>query len=1182
MYANTADLLRWVSLLVIHSARCCDIAARCVVVFVIHALLVADSEANDSPQIVETPSYTEIHLACSLTSLSVCVDQLQIVEQCERTKVAVGKSVVCVDRIVGICVALSANGWSVSVERVIARHLCTTTNQTTRVEIDTNNNNPKDTYICAPIAVDHTEQLLEEHRSSTHRPVTNERIGSMLLSVLQTLSVKVGVVDIVGENGRHHALKTALKLTGAGYRFDASKNRYVMKLGALDMSVVDTNDSNQSLHIECRSAIESTVDLQDKVCHLGSQHPLQISLTTKASDLIRRIWQMIDGDEPHERHSAVPLPLPSQKHGRRAHQPRPSNNVDFTFVVDATVHVTADLLAVTPAVESTLFVCAQAVRIKVKTAQEHNRVLLATCETVSLQYATHRATTAPGASVALVQVPRPSMTVYLGSGDSSAADDNVVRASIDLACGASARVFQQNHFRNVIFTDRLERSRAPDNRRYESTCVIGRNARIYMYTRRIAFAFEKPTRANDVPVSAEHSVDVLYTCAATEWTEMCTIAQEAVTSLLNTFAADRHFIPGLADARQTLHKRTDFSKSDVQRRQTRRTSSVGNRGSGIAKQHNEVIAVISLQEKSTLTVSICLRLDHTAAATAGTDISAGVDGSNDSHVSIQVSVSKFHFSLFSLPRTLDQFLCATLANSLALDISELSIRDSVKGSHWKDAIRLDSDLLRVRLSNRQQYLPHRIAFRKLRIYDTAETGIVLTGNVHGAFVRFMVDFVAHAKAHRTTQASTQESGSKRESSDEKQQQRWSLQVVPVTGTLSYKPITRQRGEKTSRHSALHLAAQNVPLKNVSVNFEPYNVRNVAHASVLALFETYARQCAPQLEQLLLSASISLPGVQPIVQTAIDLFDDISNPNRTWKQTAARVAGNVVYGTSKLSVATYKVAKNTDRWLERQQNKISQAALAEEDLTAIVPMEGRRQATAPIDVPPRHATDIIDIDQTNEIADCEFLATTRHTNAHSYPLRSIVPRHETLSASSSLPQGHYGGEYHQDYREDGDSCSATESGSGETLFCDTETTLLEDYTGTQMPKSVSTFSAVATKEPSETGTSVRARRPRAQSLYTKQPRSFNKGLVESAEMLKDGAQSVLNATMFEPRRALRGSNRKRAFKRTAKSALLFGLPRVVTASVASVSGATVKVAHGFCNSVDKERGNEQKGKWKDNM
>jgi len=84
---------------------------------------------------------------------------------------------------------------------------------------------------------------------------------------------------------------------------------------------------------------------------------------------------------------------------------------------------------------------------------------------------------------------------------------------------------------------------------------------------------------------------------------------------------------------------------------------------------------------------------------------------------------------------------------------------------------------------------------------------------------------------------------------------------------------------------------------------------------------------PQFEFLLLSLSASLPVVQPIVQTATDLLSDLANPRRTWKQTASRVAGNVMYGGTKLSVATYKVARSADRWLAKKQNHRSQSVSA---------------------------------------------------------------------------------------------------------------------------------------------------------------------------------------------------------------------------------------------------------------
>ncbi len=81
---------------------------------------------------------------------------------------------------------------------------------------------------------------------------------------------------------------------------------------------------------------------------------------------------------------------------------------------------------------------------------------------------------------------------------------------------------------------------------------------------------------------------------------------------------------------------------------------------------------------------------------------------------------------------------------------------------------------------------------------------------------------------------------------------------------------------------------------------------------------YFSSCLPQLESILLSASKALPLIQPIVLTATDLASDLTNSDRTWKQTAARVTSNVVYSGTKLSVAAYKMARSTDRWLAKKQ------------------------------------------------------------------------------------------------------------------------------------------------------------------------------------------------------------------------------------------------------------------------
>jgi len=571
-----------------------------------------------------------------------------------------------------------------------------------------------------------------------------------------------------------------------------------------------------------------------------------------------------------------------------------------------------------------------------------------------------------------------------------------------------------------------------------------------------------------------------------------------VRDLLDTLLPNRLFVPGLAEARSKLHARTDLPDAAALARPQYDTNDK-------YVLQPSLLLVVSLARNTSCIVELCLH-----------------DCQFASECTLYFETKRFDWSLFNLPNSVEQFCTNLLHSSCAVDCSNLALRDGVVGSHWSQIIRFNKPL-QIRLVQKVRYLPTMQTLKKLRVRnggptfldrrsDTYQSQVV--ANVHEATLRFLVDYYKQLTNHNTAACQTPDktktmSLTSTETWRGEALVRWTLQVCPFALCVSYKPVLR--GSSLLRTTFLDLPnVPNIPLSNAHIRLcalEP--TKDLYFDCFDKAVRHYFDKCFPQIQSLLLSASSALPVVQPVVETARDFAKDVRSPSRSWSQTAARVAGNVVYGSTKLSVATYKVAQSTDRWLEKRQKKLSEPC-------------------------PQQKTE-----------------HKKSYHAHSCP--------DHFCASPLNMHDAYDGEI-------GDTSSGV---------INEEHSVREDYLPTVEPR-LSSRKSKPIPIVNNSAQQPTRRASRSVSMYANQPTSFNSGLRETADLLQENAQEMFSAAVLEP---------KRVFRRTGGSwshgatAALYGLPRIVARTASGVSAAGIKMGHGLSNSIDKEKGEERKKKWK---
>ena len=511
--------------------------------------------------------------------------------------------------------------------------------------------------------------------------------------------------------------------------------------------------------------------------------------------------------------------------------------------------------------------------------------------------------------------------------------------------------------------------------------------------------------------------------------------------LLDTILPNRLFIPGLAEARLEYHQRTDLPLSAEKDQKNKQD----------LPQQTAMLLSVAFAPSTCCRVEILLNNSHTLT----------------SFSVLALDITSLEACFFALPSNIKQFCDKTLTCSYAINIENVTLQDSVEGSHWRHAFRSISPA-EIRYIQKITYLPTMLCEKKLGFYNNGEK-LRFEAHLHEVFLRFIIDYCKEI----ISKDNPKETGEKVTT---KETVCWSLRFAPLALSISYKPATSHGSLVNSRF--FDTSVPNISLSNATVSFKPYQ-SDLSHASFGAAMSDYFKLCFPQLEIILLSASKALPVIQPIVLTATELASDLTNKNRTWRQTAARVTSNVVYGGTKLSVAAYKVARSTDRWLAKKQKS---------HLNAIV-------------------------SQTRQ------------------------------SSSDSVDDDN------DDYVQNNDIVQAP-------------LTMIENYVEEKIPiKKISTLPKNSNDDENI-------------SIYANQPHSIRRALSDGAAMIQENAEIAFSALVTEPKRAF-----KYGTWQQGAVATLYGLPRAITRSATGLSGATVKLGHGFSNSIDKEKYKQRHNKWK---
>ena len=374
----------------------------------------------------------------------------------------------------------------------------------------------------------------------------------------------------------------------------------------------------------------------------------------------------------------------------------------------------------------------------------------------------------------------------------------------------------------------------------------------------------------------------LRVCGAAERLQDFFVHIDCVTQdILDSILPNRAFIPGLAEARLDYHKKTDVP---------------------LSVEENNIFFQACLPDQTRIFLSVTLETN------CNVEMVLCSNHSTNSYATLYMQISSVEACFFALPKTIQEFCQPNLTSTLAIDITQLAIEDSVENSHWRHAV-FCKDTIQIRYLQKLSYLPTLRCEKKIGFHGKK---LRFEANIHESCLRFMIDYV---KTIFTQDKPNANNGSKEKGSNNNIV---FLRMSPLTLTLSYKPMT---SHGTIVYTTFcNSRIPNIFLSGAKVILKAYRDYNCLclHTTFSEAMKDYFSCCVPQLESIVLSASKALPLIQPIVVTATDLVSDLKSKDRTWTETAARVTSNILYGSTKISVAAYKLSRSTDRWLEKKQ------------------------------------------------------------------------------------------------------------------------------------------------------------------------------------------------------------------------------------------------------------------------
>lgn len=665
--------------------------------------------------------------------------------------------------------------------------------------------------------------------------------------------------------------------------------------------------------------------------------------------------------------------------------------------------------------------------------------------------------------------------------------------------------------------------------------------------------------------------------------------------LLDTLLPNRLYVPGLAEARREYHTRTDEPAAAVlPKNQTQEEAS---------KPNQPLLFLVLSLAKSGCKLQLTLRDDRSRS---NCTLQTHVERFDWSIFSLPASTSQFCANMLTASWAVD-FSDVVILDGVVGSHWNETLRVStplrvriVQKTRYLPALQSEKKIKIYSASSSNNGGDRSRSSGKSDniVVHENQDNIEIVANVHEATLRFLIhyykqvaitEYATCSRSRSSTSTSTPSpkrstarTGNKKVSpsrtcyyyrsesdmhnnsnnfSGKTAEILWSLGIAQISFRVSYKPQTNRSGIQHSTFLDLQ-NVPNLPLSNARIKLGAYagpaaaGGDNVAAAftSLPEALQDYFRKCCPQIESLLLSASGALPIVQPIVQTATDLAHDLRNPGRSWSQTAARVASNVVYGTTKISVATYKAAKSTDRWLAKRQKRLSESQKTNLATTGFgIGGSDVRAHSCPNDFCPSPLT--------------VSAATTPKQSPTSTPDSSslVVSAVNTVTLPQAWPT------LMEDYceKESKETFADNDDDDDKVLQHTNE----QENDGEDKP--VNTVRQSAPIPIASQRKSARQSKDSV-SIYANQPTSFHRGVGQSVDILRESAEELFSATILEPRRVYRKTGG--SWKRGATAAL-YGLPRVLTQSATGLSSATVKIGHGISNSIDKEKCDERQKKWK---